>query len=223
MNCEEISELLPAYALGALEPEEMEAVDAHLRTCDLHEAELVDLRATVFALDRHGAGASPSTSLAHRIRRVAEGAPVEQPTRIRRPWFTRGFLRAAAAAAVLLLVFTAGLFAGPLLLGEDGETLAYSIQNENGALMEVHGSTSDETVTVIMAGLERLEDRSYQVWAIRDGRWLSMGVCNTDEQGEWVGDFSFQLEGNEQVALTIEPRGGSDGGPTGETVLRTTH
>jgi anti-sigma-K factor RskA len=199
----------------------MEAVEAHLRAERDHDDELVELRATVFALDRYEAEAAPSPMLERRVRDAVEASPTATgpaPTSIRPLWSSTG-LRVAAAAAVLLLVFGAGLIAGGVLSGSNGEALAFVLQGDDGAFMEVRGSTGDNSVTVTMAGLERLASNSYQVWAIRDGEWVSIGVCNTNERGIWVGDFSYELKGDEEVALTIEAQGGSDGAHA-EPILR---
>ena len=227
MNCEEISELLPAYVLGALEPDELEAIEEHLRAGREHDQELVELRATVFAMDRYHDDAvpSPPLALAARVRGIVEPPSVAtMPTRPRpRHFLLPDGLRTAAAAVAVLLVFAAGVLAGGAITGDRGEALAFVLQGEGGALMEVRGSTSQDSVTVTMAGLDRLSGGSYQVWAIRDGKWLSIGVCNTNAEGAWVGDFAFQLQNGEQVALTIEALGGSEGGPTGEPLLRSAY
>ena len=52
MNCYEVSELLPAYALGALEPDEVKLIEVHLNQGQDHDEELLELRMTLFALDR---------------------------------------------------------------------------------------------------------------------------------------------------------------------------
>lgn len=217
MNCEEVSELLPAYVLGALEPEEVEAVEAHLRAGDEHDAELVDLRATVFAMDRFrdDLGEEPveeQTMALHSARAGRTAGASASWAGLSGAW------RAAAIAAAVLVLFGAGWVAGQIV-GGSGETYAYAIQGADGAFMEVLGETGSDSVTVTMAGLERLDGNSYQVWAIRDGEWVSIGVCNTNAQGGWVGDFDFSLQSGERVALTIEPRGGS-AAPTGEPILR---
>lgn len=216
MNCEEISELLPAYVLGALEPDEVEAIEAHLRAGREHDAELVELRATVFALDRLNveqetpAAAAPPPGL----RAMAAGATTSRSSTA--PAKPRAW-RIAGAIAAALLLFAAGLATGQILFG-GGETYAYALQGEDGAFMEVRGDTSADSVTVIMTGLMRLEGRSYQVWALRDGDWVSIGVCNTNAEGRWVGDFPFSIEADDLVALTVEPQGGS-ASPTAPPVL----
>lgn len=218
MNCEEISELLPAYVLGALDPDEVEAVELHLREGREHDAELTELRATVFAMDRllgeedlETATVEPPVPL--------RPLPTDRPSPASGGWagLSRAW-RAVAVAAAVLVLFGAGWVAGQLLSG-DSETYAYALQGPDGAYMEVLGEKGSDTVTVVMAGLERLEDNSYQVWALRDGEWVSIGVCNTNTRGAWVGDFDFSIRPGEEIALTVEPRGGS-GSPTSEPLLR---
>ena len=221
MNCEEVSELLPAYVIGALEADEIEALEEHLRQGSEHEEELVRLRATVFALDRFELDVEPSPALSQRVREVAEPVPaiITMPDRRTVSLFEAFGLRTAVAAIVLLLVFAAGMLAGGLAGSGDDEVLAFALQGQDGAFMEVRGSTSADSVTVTMAGLERLTGLSYQVWATRDGSWQSIGVCNTNAEGAWVGDFPVQLRSGQGVALTIEPAGGSQR-PTSEPILQ---
>lgn len=220
MNCEEISELLPAYVLGALERDEMEAVEAHLREGREHDAELVELRATLFALDRYQEELAPAPSprLAARISAI----PTPSRTAPGPGWLSRwlgapAWVRAATAAVVLLLVFGAGWVAGGAISGGE-EAYAFVIRGESGAFMEVRGVRDGSAVTVTMDGLERLSGNSYQVWAVRDDGWVSVGVCNTDEDGWWRGDFDYGLQEDDDFAITIEPRGGSES-PTSEPIL----
>jgi anti-sigma-K factor RskA len=211
MNCDEARELLPAYALGALDAEELSAVEAHLRTCREHDGELIDLRATVFALDslggevELGAGATPARSHPEPAVRTG-GMPVWQM---------------AVAAALLLAVFGAGWLASDLVRSGSSEDVSIFLRGAEGQVVDIYGSDSEESVTVGMKGFVRLTDgTAYQLWAIRDGQWLRIGVCNVDEEGGWWGDFAFSIRSGEQVALTIEPQGGSIS-PTSEPILST--
>lgn len=210
MNCDEVQELLPAYVLGALDAAELEAVESHLRQGSEHDDELVELRATVFALDRFADEASfdaTDTSL-------ERPSPIGRETR-------RPVWRMALAAAVLLTVFGAGWLASTLIGGEDGRAVSIAIQGVDGEQLALRGADSEGAVNVTMAGFDRLpEGQGYQIWAIRDGRWLRIGICNTDPQGWWHGDFEFTIRSGEQIAVTIEPADGSET-PTSEPILAT--
>jgi anti-sigma-K factor RskA len=208
MNCEEVRELLPAYVLGALDADELEVVEAHLREGREHDEELVELRATVFALDSLGdePGLAPArprleSSLAARTRPAL--------------W------QVGAAAVLLLAVFGAGWLAADLVATGSSEEVSIFLQGSEGQIVDFQWSDAADSVTVTMAGFERLTDgRAYQLWAIRDGAWLRIGVCNMDDQGGWKGDFDFTIRSGEQVALTIEPEGGSTV-PTSPPILST--
>ena len=105
MNCKEIRELSPAYVLGALDGGEAADVEAHLRTGREHDDELVELRATVFALDRYGDVRSLQAPQAVQpSERVGAGASVEcssvDPGSTAR--------RAASVAAAAIAIFAAG-------------------------------------------------------------------------------------------------------------------
>ncbi len=179
MSCDEISELLPAYVLGALDAEELQAVEAHLRDGREHDEELVELRATVFALDRFGEDLAPDAG----PQSISSAAESSRRVRIGRP---------------------------PVWL---------EVQGAAGRYLVLDGSSSAETVTVTMAGFDRLSDeQAYQLWAIRDGEWQPIGNCNTNPQGWWRGDFVFTVQAGEQVAVTVEPTGGSST-PTSERIF----
>lgn len=228
MTCEELRDLLPGYVLDALEPAEVAAVEAHLRDCREHDDEVVELRATGFALAlldeareptlraRVMAATASATAPAAAAPAAAPPPPVWStadgllPSRRapRRPqWWALG-----AAAALALAVFGAGLFAGTrsATAPEPAQRLSYAVRGDSGASVHLVTVEGSARVTVTMAGAPRLPaDRSYQLWAIRDGQWISVGACNTDASGWWKGDFPFALRRDEEIALTIEPAGGS--------------
>ena len=243
MTCDEISDLLPGYVLDALDTPEMDEVDAHLAGCREHDDELVDLRATGMALALLDEAAQPSPHRRDRVRAAAGPTPLPRATldardarsaqedagdgsgartrtagRFATPWWFAGL-----AAAIALVMFGAGWYTGTRTAPAAQQTVRYSYEMRGpaGQLVRFAGIEGSERVTVTMDGLQtQPEGRQYQVWAIRDGKWLSLGACNTNTKGWWKGDFEFTLKQGEEVALTIEPAGGSPK-PSTPAVLRT--
>lgn len=127
------------------------------------------------------------------------------------------------AAAIAIVMFGAGWIGGTRTAPASQPTVRYSyeMRGATGQLVRFAGIEGTTRVTVTMDGIEALpEGRQYQVWAIRDGKWLNVGQCNTNARGWWKGDFEFTLQRGEEVALTVEPTGGSPK-PTTPTILRT--
>ncbi|MFA7250334.1 MAG: anti-sigma factor [Dehalococcoidia bacterium] len=134
------------------------------------------------------------------------------------PWWFAGI-----AAAIALVMFGAGWYAGLRSAPPPQTTVRYSFEmrGADGQLVRFAGIEGSERVTVTMDGLKAApEGRQYQVWAIRDGTWVSLGSCNTNTKGWWKGDFEFRLQRGEEVALTVEPSGGSPK-PSSPSILRT--
>ncbi len=222
MSCEEIRELLPAYALGLLDGEETGAVEAHLRDCRGHDAELVELRATSFALEMLDEDIAFSPALEAGVRRIAATPPGGRRIAATPRWWL-----AAAAVVALFAVFGGGWLSHAYFEDSDSPPAAvaevryaYALQGADGEFVSFTGLEGSDRVTVTMAGLERLTDgRLYRLWAIRDGQWVRIGQCNTNQQGGWVGDFAFSLGADEEVAVTIEVPS-ADPQPRGIPILR---
>jgi anti-sigma-K factor RskA len=220
VNCDEVHELLPAYVLGALDADEVDALEAHLRAGKEHDEELLDLRATVFALDRYVHEPAPSPALGARISRIAL-----DHGRAAGRWapFQRLFARPALVAGVavlLLVVFGAGWLGADVFRDNEAQVLSVTLQGENGQIVTLNGRSDEAVVSVVMTGLERLpSEKSYQLWALRGGQWLPIGTCNTNPEGRWKGQFPYALRADEGVVLTVEPAGGS-ARPTSEPILR---
>ena len=224
----------------------MEQVDAHLSTCRDHDEELVDLRATGMALALLD-DAAPSPQLRARVRAVPGPMPLydfrgeddlldddlderdlkeaEAPaprSRFAAPransWWLMGM-----AAAIALVMFGAGWYTGTrnTPAAQAPVRYSYEMRSPTGQLVKFAGIEGTDRVTVTMDGLQaQPEGRQYQVWAIRDGKWVSLGSCNTNAKGWWRGDFEFTLKSGEEVALTVEPAGGSPK-PSTPALLRT--
>jgi anti-sigma-K factor RskA len=219
MNCEKVRELLPAYVMSALDRDELNEVEAHLSAGHEHDDELVDLRATVFALDRHAdvRGLERSEAV-ERPQELREVAPTRRTGLL--GWIMSGPVpRMAVAVAVVLAVFVSGWVASGVTQNESRQEVSLVIQGPAGEAVALNGASSENRVVVTMSGFEALpSDRVYQMWAIRDGQWIPMGVCRPSSEGGWQGEFAFGVRADERIALTVEPAGGSVT-PTSDPVL----
>lgn len=112
MTHDELRELLAAYALDALEPEDERAVESHLATCPDCRREVAALREATASLATGVPAVEPPATLKTRIMRATElEARVEQPGPViplpaRQP---RNWPLAVAALAAAMAVVLAGL------------------------------------------------------------------------------------------------------------------
>jgi anti-sigma-K factor RskA len=115
-QCEEVRELLGAYALGALEPDERSFVAAHLATCAACRAEAASYALVVDALGVAAPRETPPESLRSRVLASARGqesqvsaatvsvaATSEKAPKEANIWQGR-FVKIVSAAAILLLI-----------------------------------------------------------------------------------------------------------------------
>lgn len=229
LSCEAVDELLPAYVLGALDADELDAVARHIQAGREHDDALIQLRATTLALGTLTEDRAPTAELAARVAGIAArpagsapaGEPADAPARGRStlPGAFRASRRLLLAAALIV----AGVFVATIVLSgalqTSNDQYTRTLQGSDDATVVLSGVVGIEPVEVVMSGLARLPAGSaYQLWAIRDGRWQTIGVCNTNAQGGWTGDFPFALLEHDDVALTIEPAGGSTR-PTSDPIL----
>ncbi|MCB9482476.1 MAG: anti-sigma factor [Dehalococcoidia bacterium] len=213
MNCDAVDELLAAYALDAVDDDERAAIEAHLATCDRHE-DMGELLATAGGLALLAEDREPSLGLGPRLLASAQPDETRAPRRSGRVLPFR-WLGAAAAAVVLV---AAGFGAGAVLSRGGNESLVQVVSTD-GALVRAEATPGEAPVKVTLSGLRRRpEGEGYQVWVVRDDAWVSVGICNTNENGWWQGDFDFALDDEDLLAVTVEPSGGSTR-PSGEVVL----
>ena len=112
MTHDEVRELLAAYALDALEPEDERAVEAHLATCPDCRREVAALREATASLATGVPAVEPPAALKTRIMRATElEARVEQPSPVilRPASRPRNWPLAVAALAAALAVVLAGM------------------------------------------------------------------------------------------------------------------
>jgi len=236
MDHESIKGLIPAYALGAADPDESNAVEVHLRSCAACRALLAEYRELsddlLYAMPPMAAPAG----LTERMRQRLAPAHHEAASR---PWWTRlrgALLMPALAAAVLLLLVTNLYWFGRMNRLEHQVTeqasLVASLANvpviplhadtsASNAQGVIYASTDGQIALLCVYGMPELPPgKTYELWLIQDGRRDSGGVFEVSEYG-----FGFlmvkptrPLKEYSSVGITIEPAGGSPT-PTSPRVL----
>ena len=232
-------ENLSAYALGALEAEELRALEAHLRTCDSCRAELAQYRAISDGLLTALPPRPPSAALRKRLQSQLPSAQKKAG-----PRFALSFGKLALGGALALLVLM-NLFSFLQMrqLQEQQATLAQQIKTNQFALSmlaypgtqaipiadaNLSGSVlvdrERNTVALVMWHLPQLsEDRTYQAWLIEpDGQRVSAGTFlpQGDEAYTTKSVYAKQdLSNFVGLGVTIEPAGGSEQ-PTGQRIFK---
>lgn len=224
MNCEQAEELLGAYALDALPPDEMAAMRAHLSSCAEHAAMAAELRAVAATIaDTADAVAPPAGLRASIASAVAAGAaPASSPMRpaslaerrARTRWFAAPSPMWGAIAAALV-VAVAGLLAWNIALRNDGGSpqvrTVRALQQDTGAVAGYAVVFDDGTMSVYGDALPRLDvSQQYQLWSLsEEGEATSLGLMEYDDTGAAVATVALDLDDTTAVAITIEPAGGS--------------
>lgn len=118
--CQEVEALLPAYSLGATDPEETQFVTNHLSLCPIHAPALARCNALTEAILQSAPPVTPPPHVANNLRRAinqplvrrhAKLASVVQPSK--KGWFTDwrwSTMWAAAATTALFLLVGLNLF-----------------------------------------------------------------------------------------------------------------
>jgi len=220
MNCDEVEDLIGAYALGALPAETLSDVGEHLMSCEKHP-EATDLRAAAASLAFAAEEQEPPPALKARLMAAVRGeaAPVPERAgffdRLRR-WRPQRAVPYALAGA--LAVAVAALVVTNTGDSDDAGRATVALAGGNNASGVLH-VLEDGVVVVEAEGLEPLDsEQTYQVWAITSGQPASIGLLGPAPGGEALGALRADLSGVDAVAVTAEPAGGSIA-PTGKRVL----
>ena len=224
-----------AYALNALSAEEAEQFRRHLEACPACSQEVRELQQAAATMGTSEAVAPPAY-LKSRVLTAADRTPQLPPQTTRgnvievprHRWGTR-FLLAAAAAVVIV----AGVI-GISQIGDDGsgeqqslladgvvrvfeaeDAQTATMETENGGRISVAASPGLNQMAVDTDELPPLDDQHvYQLWAVRDGGMESVGVLEPEK-----GAYMDMPTPDTEVAITVEPRGGSEQ-PTTEPIMR---
>jgi anti-sigma-K factor RskA len=210
-----------AYVLGALEPDEAAAFEAHVADCETCRRDVADLRVAADALPVSVPIVSPPPALKTRIMAVVEqeaelldaagrGAdrpPAPRPRRRLLDWLSRP----AVALACALLLLAGGGLAGVLLSGGEEARTVVATTAARGA--DVRLEIRDEGSTLVAQNMPAPpRGRIYQVWLKRPGKdpEPTSVLWSTRADGSAQVAVPGSLEGVEAVLVTHEPPRGSD-------------
>jgi anti-sigma-K factor RskA len=244
-GCPTHGPLLGGYALGALEPAEMEEMRRHVAVCPHCGPEADRLSELPALLDRIAPADVPPPELSPQVEeavldrfareRTEEGAGEASERRagrstrrrgpsVKRPGLlVRRPLAVAAACMVALVVALALVFPGD---GDEGGTSAYA----SVSLDARAGGSGSATAWLgqVPAGTRiRLQARGlpakseYEVWCIRaDGRWVSGGTFWADRNGRTEAQLTAAVRAGDYHRMVVTQRvEGAGQGERGPAVL----
>jgi anti-sigma-K factor RskA len=230
---DDIQDLLAAYALDALEPEEIARLHALLEERPELRGILAELRSTADKLPYGLPEATPPAELRQRALDYATGratrAPARRPGRVRGWLLGLGGLAAAASVAAAIgwgqaiglrseLTRTQNELLQAQNQLETAQAVLAQLQGNAGEGLMVHTSVG---ATVFVVRLPQLPTgRTYQLWRIQGATPTSAGLFTVDQRG--YGVFALeagqQPEAGDTMAVTDEPSGGSPG-PTTQPLI----
>jgi len=223
---DEILDLLAAYALDALEPEEIARLNRLLDERPELRATVAELRATANQLPYGLPEAAPPPELRQRVLDYATGRAERQPAApARLPQRVRGWLVGLGALAAAALV-AAALGWGQVAslqadLAQTRTELAAAhedLATAQAVIAQLDGGTGRGTMlrttagkTVFVVKLPQLQPgRTYQLWRIQGNQApQSAGLFSIDTQGFGTFDVPQPLQPGDTMAVTDEPTGGS--------------
>lgn len=234
--------LAGAYALDALPGDERAFFERHLQVCETCESEVSELTETAAAL-AVGTAEPPPARLRERllaeidVTRQLPPAPAEATPDGRRGWRERlqPVLAPVAAALVLVVFALAGVIGNlndrvgelqqtasrddgvvEVLTAGDVRTADLQLSNTETARF-VYSERRDQAVLVGDGLRSPGQGKAYQLWLLDGSAPQSGAVFVPDADGRVTADVVAALAGADQIALTIEPAGGSPA-PTSEVL-----
>ena len=219
-GCRTHGDLIGPYVLGALEPDEMEAMRRHIADCARCAAEERSLAGLPVLLDsaqvdEEVATLSPGLEdevLDRFVRERAAAAP-------RRPRWPRLAIPAIAVAALIAAILVAAL---------PGGTDAAYARAELWSLPAGGGAAGTAEAAEVAAGTRvklRAHDlpvsrgTAYELWCIRtDGSWISGGSFHARKDGSAAAELTAAVRAGEYHVVVITRR--SSGGVRGPEVMR---
>lgn len=228
---EEYEDRVAAYVLGAIPPDELAEVADHISSCPIcmeearaHSAVLKEIELTVEPVPVPTGFADDVVAKAHRKEEAPANAPESAGAQVL-PFRRRVAAGAlAAAAAVVVGVLGAGYLDVRSDLERSRQVIGALTADRGLPLSGTRGAKGQMVPTrngalFVAARLPEPPDgRTYQLWALRNDKPLSLGTFDVEE-GEAVVRIENPVEGFDAMAVTVEPAGGSEK-PSTDPVMR---
>jgi anti-sigma-K factor RskA len=237
-----VDDLLDAYALGALDPEDVDLVERHIEVCDTCRSLLESSRQTAEELLLVAPQVAPPPELRERILARIRSLPAnEQPGRQFSTETTssedqQASTLATSTAAPSRLSRLAQLFFGGSGVERDteGRALRELLSEPDCRIWEVVGTQEAPDASARLVGTHSRQDavlvarglrsagsgKAYQVWFLAGGKPLPASLFTVDRRGRGSAlvRMTAPVDSFDTVAVTPEPEGGSPA-PTGPIVL----
>lgn len=228
-------ELLPAYALGSLDPDEHIVVSEHVQNCPVCAAELAAYQAVAAELALATTEILPLADLKHRLLARVQKQSSPSPSQFQVPWWQRWpnfsqrtVLAGGVASFLLILVLIASNFllwqrlTRLEMVAHSGGMRAIPLTGlASGAAGFVLIGADGQNGAFVVDALPTLQpNHQYQLWLLKNENRTSGAVFSVDEYGYGGGRIRapknlFEYSGCD---VSVEPVGGSSE-PTGEKVL----
>jgi anti-sigma-K factor RskA len=233
-------ENIPAYAVGALDAEDVAALESHLKTCASCRTGLAEYRAVSESLLTAVPPKQPSAALRKRLQSRLPSA--QKPMRPRLNW-SIGRVAVGAAFTLLLALSVYSILQVRALQLQQAQ-LTRQIQTSQTVLallsypstqnvpINVNDSISGTLLldkdrnlaTIVIWNMPQLQEtQTYQIWLIdSNGNRTSAGIFRPDPS-QSLTTTSITSTNNLSdfvgIGVTVEPAGGSDH-PTGSRVFK---
>lgn len=208
MKLEELRELLPLYALGALSSEERQQVEAGLRDYPELQAELSGLQAAsaelMLALPSEPLPAGLEEKVVRRVipPKVEPASLEQEPKRLPMPW-TRRVASLAAAAALIAAIWLGNWGWGWFQALGDPRSQVITLVNSDGNTVGRALLRSDRRAFLVLSNAQLPPGRVYQAWGIGQGQPIPL---NTFRRKFVVITLPPSASA---LAVSAEPPGGS--------------
>jgi anti-sigma-K factor RskA len=217
MEHDAYNELTAAYALDALEPDEVTAYEEHLAGCEICQDNLAAMSATTVQLAYAAPPVDPPLQLRERI---LEAARAERqnvvPLRPRGGWHRPSARTAVAAAAAIAACLIIGLGVWNVSLSRDLDDARKPQTVALDRARSVVAGGGDKAVLVV-SNLDRAPaGMTYQAWVIDGDNVSPAGVF--EGGGTAVVKLEHPVRDDSVVAVTVERGGGSEQ-PTGKPFI----